>query len=111
MWQAAAITPEAAPLPWYPPREQGGAVAEQGDDPYLDTEKVAEHVDLTTGSVRVYLKRSRRRVATGQPLRPQDLPLPDITIGRSPAWRQSTIDEWHDNRTGPGRPAAGKDGK
>jgi predicted DNA-binding transcriptional regulator AlpA len=105
MWQAAVITAETAPLPWYPSREQGGAVAAQGDDTYLDTEAVAQHVGLTTESVRVYLKRSRRRVASGQPLRPQDLPLPDITIGRSPAWRQSTIDEWDSHRTGPGRPA------
>ena len=106
MWQAAAISAETAPLPWYPPWEQGGVVADQGDDPYLDTEAVAEQAGVTTESVRVYLKRSRRRLASGQSLRPQDLPLPDMTIGRSPAWRQSTISVWLENRTGPGRPAA-----
>lgn len=79
---------------------------EQEDDPYLDTEKVARQAGVTTDSLRVYLKRSRRRVSEGRDLRPQDLPIPDLTVGRSPAWRQSTITTWIANRTGPGRPPA-----
>ena len=79
---------------------------EQGDDPYLDTETVAAQAGVTTESVRVYLKRSRRRLREGRELRPQDLPLPDLTVGRSPAWLQSTITAWIAHRTGPGRPAS-----
>jgi predicted DNA-binding transcriptional regulator AlpA len=74
------------------------------DDPYLDTEAVAGQAGVTIESIRIYLKRTRRRLAAGQQLRSQDLPLPDITVGRSPAWLQSTITEWIANRVGPGRP-------
>lgn len=79
-------------------------MTEQGDDPYLDTEKVASRVGLPIDTIRIYLKRSRKCVRESGELRAQDLPLPDITIGRSPAWRQSTIDTWNANRAGPGRP-------
>jgi hypothetical protein len=81
-------------------------VPEQGEDPYLGTDAVAEQAKVTAASIREYLKRSRRRLRDGQPLRPQDLPLPDITINRSPAWRKSTIEAWQAHRTGPGRPPA-----
>jgi len=84
-------------------------VTTQGTDPYLDTEAVAARAGVTTDSLRVYLKRSRRRLAQGHGLRPQDLPLPDLTIGRSPAWRRSTIATWLASRAGPGRPAAASD--
>lgn len=77
---------------------------ERDEDPYLDTEEVARQAEVGTESIRIYLKRSRRRANESRELRPQDLPLPDITIGRSPAWRQSTIDAWLANRIGRGRP-------
>lgn len=77
---------------------------EQDDDPYLDTEGVAGRAGLGTESIRVYLKRSRRREKDGYDLRPQDLPLPDLKVGRSPAWKQSTVDAWIANRATPGRP-------
>lgn len=80
---------------------------EQEQDAYLDTEAAAKLAGVTTDSLRVYLKRSRRRLNEGHELRPQDLPLPDQTFGRSPAWRQSTIAAWIAHRTSPGRPAAG----
>lgn len=73
------------------------------DDPYMDAEQVAAKVGITASSVRMYLKRSRRRLAEGQELRPQDLPLPDITVSRSPAWLASTIDAWIAARPGRGR--------
>ncbi|MBV9026357.1 MAG: hypothetical protein JO362_21775 [Streptomycetaceae bacterium] len=75
------------------------------EDPYLGTDAVARQAKVTAASIREYLKRSRRRLREGQSLRPQDLPVPDVTINRSPAWRQSTITEWIANRVGPGRPA------
>lgn len=73
------------------------------DDPYMDAEQVAAKVGITAASVRMYLKRSRKRLTDGQPLRPQDLPLPDITVSRSPAWLASTIDAWIAARPGRGR--------
>ena len=77
---------------------------EQEDDPYLDTAAVATLAEVGAATVREYLKRSRRRLAKGDELRPQDLPLPDLTIRRSPAWRQSTITAWLAERSRPGRP-------
>lgn len=102
--QVAMITVMPSPVPWCPSREQGGDVPERDDDPYLDTEGVARQAGVTTESIRIYLKRSRRRISDKQELRPQDLPLPDMKIGRSPAWRQSTIESWLSRRAGPGRP-------
>jgi hypothetical protein len=69
----------------------------------MGTSDVADRINVTAATIRVYLKRSRKRVADGLPLRPQDLPLPDITIGQSPAWRTSTIETWVPARPGPGR--------
>ena len=73
------------------------------DDPYMDAEQVAAKVGITPGSVRMYLKRSRRRLTEGLELRPQDLPLPDITVSRSPAWLTSTVETWIEARPGRGR--------
>ena len=89
-------------LPLFPPQGQGANVPSD-DDPYMDAEQVAAKVGITAGSVRMYLKRSRRRLAEGQELRAQDLPLPDITVSRSPAWLTSTIDAWINARPGRGR--------
>ncbi|MFD5881054.1 hypothetical protein [Streptomyces yangpuensis] len=72
-------------------------------DPLLDTEGVAERIGVEqAATVRVYLKRTRKRIADGLPVRPQDLPLPDETIRRSPAWHASTIDRWMASRPGRG---------
>ncbi|MCX4232060.1 hypothetical protein [Streptomyces ortus] len=79
-------------------------MTDRDEDPYLDTEAVSEQAGVAAETIRIYLKRSRKRVADGDELRPQDLPLPDMTIGRSPAWRQSTITAWLANRVGRGRP-------
>ncbi|MFG3157291.1 hypothetical protein ACGF7W_35235 [Streptomyces sp. NPDC048219] len=75
-------------------------------NPYLDTEAVAAKIGVTAETVRMYLKRTRKRIAEGQSVRPQDLPLPDGQFGRSPAWQQSTIDAWISNRPGRGRRAS-----
>ncbi|MYV56461.1 hypothetical protein GT042_28915 [Streptomyces sp. SID3212] len=69
----------------------------------LDTEAVAARVGVTAGTVRLYLKRTRRRIRDGHPVRPQDFPLPDVQIGRSPAWVESTIAAWLAHRPGRGR--------
>ncbi|WP_282797350.1 hypothetical protein [Streptomyces sp. CC224B] len=82
------------------------AGAEAGADPFMDTEDVAAKIGVTAETVRVYLKRTRKRIAGGLPVRPQDLPLPDEQFRRSPAWRKSTIDAWISSRPGRGhRPA------
>lgn len=77
------------------------------DDPYLDTNAVADLIGVTAASVRLYLRRSRKRLAEGEGLRPQDLPLPDLMVNRSPAWRRSTIDVWRASRPGRGRTIPG----
>ncbi|MFZ3475305.1 hypothetical protein ACODT3_42635 [Streptomyces sp. 4.24] len=78
--------------------------ATAGADPLLHTEHVAAKIGVGGGpdTVRAYLKRTRRRVADGLPVRPQDFPLPDEMVRRSPAWRESTIDRWISNRPGRG---------
>jgi len=73
------------------------------DERLLDTAAVAARVGLEIPTIRIYLKRTRARIARGLPVRPQDFPLPDQTIGRSPAWHRSTIDAWVASRPGPGR--------
>lgn len=78
-------------------------MAQQDDDPFLDTEQVAQRIGVAPQSVRLYLKRTRKRVTDGRPLRPADFPLPDLTVRRSPAWRASTIDTWRAHRPGRGR--------
>lgn len=75
----------------------------QEDDPLLDTEKVGQKIGVTPDTVRLYLKRTRRRVNDNLPVRPQDLPLPDAYARRSPLWLESTIDTWIPNRPGRGR--------
>lgn len=74
-----------------------------GDEQLLDTAAVAARVGLGVQTIRIYLKRTRALVAEDLPVRPQDFPLPDRVIGRSPAWFPSTIDRWLASRPGSGR--------
>lgn len=74
----------------------------------LDTGGVAEAAGITAATVRLYLKRTRKRVVGGLGVRPADFPLPDDQFGRSPAWRESTIRAWLAVRRRPGRPAPGE---
>ncbi|MFE2600137.1 hypothetical protein ACFXCZ_27220 [Streptomyces sp. NPDC059396] len=71
----------------------------------IDTAAVAGRIGVTPATVRLYLKRTRRRIAADLPLRPQDFPLPDVQVQRSPAWLPSTIDAWMTRRPGRGRTA------
>ncbi|GAA2732235.1 hypothetical protein [Streptomyces nogalater] len=72
-------------------------------DPYLDTAQVGDRAGVQPGTIRLYLKRTRKRVADGLPVRPADFPLPDDQAQRSPVWRSSTIDAWLAHRPGRGR--------
>lgn len=80
---------------------------QDSDDPYLDTAQVGERIGVTAATVRLYLKRTRKRITDGLPVRPQDFPLPDEQFRRSPAWRESTINTWIGNRPGRGRRGPG----
>ncbi|MEW2179067.1 hypothetical protein AB0890_22385 [Streptomyces sp. NPDC005406] len=73
----------------------------------LDTGAVAEIAGITAATVRLYLKRTRRRVTDELRVRPADFPLPDDQFGRSPAWRESTIRTWLAVRPGRGRATPG----
>jgi predicted DNA-binding transcriptional regulator AlpA len=75
----------------------------QREDPYRDTEQVGQLIGVSSATVRLYLKRTRRRITDGKPVRKQDFPLPDDMFGRSPVWRESTILTWVGNRPGRGR--------
>lgn len=75
------------------------------EDPYIGTNEVADLIGVQAATVRLYLKRTRKRLADDLPVRPQDLPEPEIVINRSPAWRESTIRRWQANRPGRGRRA------
>ncbi|MFF2571087.1 hypothetical protein [Streptomyces sp. NPDC058084] len=96
-----AVLDAVRSIPWFPSRGQGGDVPD--GDSLLDTEAVAAKIGVTSETVRIYLKRTRRRIAEGKAVRPQDLPLPDGQFGRSPAWLESTIDVWVAARPGRGR--------
>lgn len=72
-------------------------------DPFLDTDRVGERAGVAAGTIRTYLKRSRKRIEKGLPLRAADLPLPDETAQRSPLWRTSVIDAWLSSRPGRGK--------
>ncbi|MHB9861945.1 hypothetical protein [Streptomyces sp. YIM S03343] len=78
-------------------------MSQDDDDPYLDTAQVGEKIGVLPETVRLYLKRTRKRIADGLPVRPQDLPLPDTQFRRSPVWRESVIAAWIANRPGRGR--------
>lgn len=73
------------------------------EDPLLDTAAVADLVNLPVTTIRIYLKRTRARIADGQLVRPHDFPVQDDTFGRSPVWNRSTIEAWLAARPGPGR--------
>jgi len=64
------------------------------DDSILDTAAVAKVAGVAPETVRMYLKRSRRRLRDGEHLRSRDLPLPDLQVGRSPAWHAETVRLW-----------------
>jgi predicted DNA-binding transcriptional regulator AlpA len=77
----------------------------QQEDPYLDTEQVGQRIGVSAAAIRLYLKRTRRRITDGLPVRPQDLPLPDDHFRRSPVWLESSINAWISHRPGRGRRA------
>lgn len=67
----------------------------------LDYDALSEYTNISNVVLRRYLSMARSNRESGD-FRKADLPEPDITIGRSPAWRQSTIDKWLASRPGKG---------
>ncbi|QGJ93545.1 helix-turn-helix DNA binding protein [Arthrobacter phage Mufasa8] len=68
----------------------------------LGYEQVAERIGVDIRAVRTYLAKARQHRAEGNP-RPGDMPEPDLVIGLSPAWFESTIARWEKKRPGRGR--------
>ncbi|AWY06778.1 DNA binding protein [Microbacterium phage Quhwah] len=58
---------------------------------------IATILDLSPASVRTYHTDATRRRRDGEP-RDQDMPAPDMVIGRTPAWKRETIDAWKSER-------------
>ncbi|KWT61845.1 hypothetical protein ADL21_11205 [Streptomyces albus subsp. albus] len=65
---------------------------------------IAEKTGLAYDTVRFYHNKAEARRREKAP-KPGDFPPPDDTFGRSPVWREGTIDIWLANR--PGRGAGG----
>ncbi|WNN96029.1 helix-turn-helix DNA binding domain protein [Arthrobacter phage Hirko] len=78
-------------------------------DRLLDYEGLAELLGIGLESARAYNARAthHRKLAarTGDPnhVRPGDLPEPDSYFGQSPAWYESTIKAWDEQRPGRGK--------
>ncbi|AWN03710.1 excisionase [Gordonia phage Jace] len=71
---------------------------------FLDLAGVARLVGVSEGSIRTYHTRATANRKAGTP-KPGDLPEPDEIFGRSPVWKQTTIERFMRNR--PGRGAGG----
>ena len=72
-------------------------LSERAADDLLGLADIADTLGLTPDSVRTYHPDANRRRRANEP-RPQDLPAPDVRIGRTPAWKVSTIQEWVERR-------------
>lgn len=62
---------------------------------------IAERLGLSPASVRTYHTDANRRRRLNQTL-PQDMPPPDVVIGRTPGWKASTIETWQEARQAAG---------
>lgn len=71
------------------------------EDRLLDMEASADYLGITYVTMRTYEYRRKKNARDGQP-KPGDIPAPDATFGRSPAWHESTWDKWMETRPGPG---------
>ena len=66
-------------------------------DLVLGIADIADLLGLSIASVRTYHTDANRRRRQGTSL-PQDMPAPDLVIGRTPAWKAETIEKWRDAR-------------
>lgn len=70
-------------------------------DQLLDYSAVSEYTNISNVVLRRYLSTARANREAGE-VNKSDIPEPDLTIGRSPAWTQATIDKWLASRPGKG---------
>lgn len=72
-------------------------LSERDADELLGLADIADVLGLTPASARTYHTDAVRRRREGAPL-PQDMPEPDVRIGRTPGWKVSTIEVWQEAR-------------
>ena len=61
---------------------------------------IAEYADVKLETLKTYHKQNQG-----------GLPEPKAVLSGRPVWERAAIDEWMANRRGPGRPAAGRQGR
>uniref|UniRef100_A0AAU7J8G6 DNA binding protein n=1 Tax=Microbacterium phage Merry TaxID=3144827 RepID=A0AAU7J8G6_9VIRU len=71
--------------------------SELRQDELLGLADIATILGLSAASVRTYHTDATRRRRADESL-PQDMPAPDVTIGRTPAWERRTVLAWQDAR-------------
>lgn len=67
------------------------------DDPLLEMNDVAALIGVASATMRTYNSRAKKRREAGIHL-PTDLPEPDRVWGKTPSWRESTIERWRQAR-------------
>jgi hypothetical protein len=67
----------------------------------MDYRALSEYTGIAEPVLRKYLSIARAKRGAGEATR-SDIPEPDLTIGRSPAWLPRTIDRWLAGRPGRG---------
>lgn len=108
-WDLDAIRAWITDRDTRPPRPPAGRTGGDPDE-LIGITGLAEMIEVTTGTARVYVRMSRPAWDTGTD---GYLPRPDheqpARRGTSPRWRRSTIATWHAHRPGRGRgPGAGR---
>lgn len=76
-----------------------------GDADYLDLAAIAALLGVQVNTAQVYHKRATRNRREGTS-KDWDMPKPDATFGRTPAWRESTVRAWIAARPGTNTEAA-----
>lgn len=67
----------------------------------LDMAQIAERIGVQPQTVRAYHAKAEQRRRQND-VKPGDMPPPDQYYGRTPVWKQSTVDRWHRKRPGQG---------
>jgi predicted DNA-binding transcriptional regulator AlpA len=68
---------------------------------YLDYDDVAALTNIKRDTLMVYQSEANRRRREGVS-KPGDMPPPDKVFGASPAWKETTIEQWLARRPGRG---------
>lgn len=84
---------------------RGAKVGRMADSDLLDLAAIAELLGVAPASAGIYHKRATRNRREGTS-KPWDMPAPDQTFGRTPAWREDTVRAWIASRPGTNTEAA-----